>query len=155
MAFRNILGISDINFIYGGGSGNMPKVGTILQGWGCKVLYLYDTDQGGKDGKRSLTRKWLVEKADIQSISKKKDTRIEDLFIKDDFKKFVLKDESKDYTSSNSKYMSKAKKEKALLAKLFWSSSEKNEYKLSSETKTNFQKLFNILLKKFKSKPTK
>ena len=60
MAFRTILDMNDVNFIYGGGSGNMPHVGTILQGWGCKVLYLYDNDQGKRDGKRNLSKKWRV-----------------------------------------------------------------------------------------------
>lgn len=149
MAFRTILDINDVNFIYGGGSGNMPHVGTILQGWGCKVLYLYDNDQGKKDGKRNLTKRWLVEQADIKSISDEQNVKIEDLFEKGDFKQFVLRDTEKNYSLSNSEYLVKTKKQKALLAKLFWSDCEKVKSKLSDKTKKGFQKVFEVLKSEF------
>ena len=66
----------------------MPVVGTILQGWGCSVIYLYDNDKGKKDGEKNLTKNWLVTKELIEAISKDKGS-IEDIFSIEDFKKYV------------------------------------------------------------------
>lgn len=148
-AFKKIFKASGLNFIYGGGAGNMPQVGTILHGWGCKVLYLYDNDKGKKDAERNLTRKWLVDKALIKPISDKEDTRIEDLFTKDDFKKFVLRDELRKYKTSNSEYIKKSKEDKVLLAKLFMADVEKPTGKMSQETIKNFRKVFEVLRQEF------
>src|SRR5271157_6251674 len=52
-AFKRILKKDTLKFIFGGGAGNMPFVGTILHGWGANVIYLYDNDQGKKDGEKN------------------------------------------------------------------------------------------------------
>lgn len=117
-AFKKLLNNNDINFIFGGGAGNMPFVGTILHGWGGKVVYLYDNDQGKKDGEKNLKDNWLVTKDLILAVLSTVGS-IEDIFSLSDFKKFVLSDESKTYTETNSEYVKKAKLDKVLLAKKF------------------------------------
>jgi predicted ATP-dependent endonuclease of OLD family len=150
-SFKTILDDGQLNFIYGGGSGNVPKVGTILHGWGCKVLYLYDSDQGKKDGEKNLTKRWLVEKAQIKAVSDSDGVRIEDLFTQEDFINHVLEDSSKTYKSSNSEYVTKAKADKVLLAKKFLSRATEMKDKLSKDTKENFKKVFEVLIKEFSS----
>lgn len=147
-AFKKILDKENLNFIYGGGVGNMPHVGTILQGWGCKVLYVYDNDQGKKDGEKNLTENFLTEKEQIKVISKEKRvSAIEDLFTKEDFKKFVLKNESAKYEGKNSEYV--AGQDKVLKAKLFHSNAENFKDKISEQTKTVFTKIMDDLIKSF------
>lgn len=148
-AFKEILDKKSLNFIYGGGSGNMGKVGTILQGWGCYVIYLSDTDQGKKDGQRQLTRKWLVEKTQIEGISDKEGTCIEDLFTKEDFAALVLEEEKAKIENSNSEYVTKGKKDKALLAKNFLSNTNKVKDNLSEKTKEKFSKVFDTIEAEF------
>jgi predicted ATP-dependent endonuclease of OLD family len=156
-AFKKIFGNKNLNFIYGGGSGNMPKIGTILHGWGCQVIYLFDNDQGKKDGEKNLTTNWLVDKSQIEVITKKpssNDIRIEDLFTLEDFVKYVLlEDEAKKYTINNSEYVKKNKFDKVLLAKNFLSSIEDIKVNISKTTKDNFKKVFNLLEPIFKNEP--
>lgn len=126
----------------------MPFIGTILHGWGCKVLYLYDKDQGKKDGTKNLTKNWFVSQELIISILSTKGT-IEDIFAKEDFQKYVLNNEKK-YTDKNSDYLKKKKIDKVLLARLFLQSVEKGDVHLSQESKDNIKKLFEIIEGKLK-----
>lgn len=142
-AFKKILAKKEINFIYGGGT-KMPIIGTILSGWGCKMAYLYDSDQGGRLGGKNLTKNWLTDKSNILSISKLVNFRIEDLFDKADFKKFVLKDESIEYNCTNSEYMGSKKKDKQLMAKLFCSENIDIKY-LTNTSINNFRSIFDNL----------
>ncbi len=144
-AFKRIINKSiDLNFIYGGGAGNMGFVGTILQGWGCKVIYIYDNDQGKKDGEKNLTKNWLVSKDLIKSILDRQGA-IEDIFSKSDFRKYVLEDGKINYDSSNSGYVKKSRKfsDKVLLARLFLQKTETESVKLDEETLDNVSELFN------------
>ena len=103
----------------------MPFVGTILHGWGCNVLYLYDKDQGKKDGIKNLTKNWYVLQELITSVLDTKGT-IEDLFSKEDFKKYVLND-TNTYKGKNSDYLKENKSDKVLLARLFFAVSRKGK----------------------------
>ena len=97
----------------------MSFVGTILHGWGCKVVYLYDHDKGKKDGEKNLIKNWYILKDLILSITDNEGEAIEDIFYKSDFKKYVLKNGKEEYDQSNSQYLKKHKKDKVLLAKQF------------------------------------
>lgn len=148
-AFKKLQNKNDIHFVFGGGAGNMPFVGTILHGWGCKVLYLYDNDKGKKDGEKNLKKNWLVIKDLILSVIDEEGT-IEDIFNQDDFKKYILKDENKIYNQSNSEYLKENKIDKVVSAKLFLELVESQEkIKLSKVTLDNMAKLFENLGKKF------
>lgn len=146
--FKKILKNNNLNFVFGGGAGNMPFVGTILHGWGCKVLYLYDRDQGKKDGTKNLTKNWLVSAELIASVLSTKGT-IEDIFVKEDFQKYVLNN-AKEYSDKNSDYLKKKKIDKVLLARLFLQSVEKGDVHLSQESKDNIKELFKIIEVKLK-----
>lgn len=148
-AFKNLYGSEDINYVFGGGSGNMPKVGTILQGWGCKVVYLYDSDQGLKNALKNIKREWITTTPEL--ISKiPVDGAIEDIFSKSDYAKYILKQEKGlKFTSKNSEYAKTAKRDKVLDAKLFLEStsgsvildktSEANAKKILLELKSKFE----------------
>ena len=148
-AFKRLQNKNDVNFVFGGGAGNMPFVGTILHGWGCKVLYLYDNDKGKRDGSKNLKGNWLVSKDLILSVIDSEGT-IEDIFDRDDFKKYILKNESKTYTQSNSEYIKKNKIDKVVSAKLFLEMIESGEeIKLNQTTLDKISKLFDNISKKF------
>lgn len=147
-AFKKIQKNNDLNFVYGGGSGNMPFVGTILHGWGCKVIYLYDNDQGKKDGEKNLKKHWLVSKDLILSVIDVEGS-IEDIFTQDDFKKHVLNSPTISYKESNSEYVKNKKIDKVLTAKLFLESVEKKVPSFSQATSNNISELFKNINKKF------
>jgi len=148
-AFKKILNKESVNFIFGGGCGNMPYVGTILHGWGGKVIYLYDNDQGKKDGEKNLQDNWLVTKDLILSVLNTAGS-IEDIFSLSDFKKFVLGDESKTYTETNSAHVKKAKLDKVLIAKKFLEICQNGTtIGLDKTTMDNITKLIENIEKKF------
>ncbi|MFA5109335.1 MAG: AAA family ATPase [Patescibacteria group bacterium] len=148
-AFKKILSKDSVNFIFGGGCGNMPYVGTILHGWGGKVIYLYDNDQGKKDGEKNLQDNWLITKDLILSVLNTAGS-IEDIFSPSDFKKFVLGDENKAYTETNSAHVKKAKLDKVLIAKKFLEICQNGTtISLDKTTVDNITKLIENIEKKF------
>ncbi len=83
-AFNVLYPQENLNFVSGGGAGNMPKVGTILQGWGARVIYLYDNDQAYKTAQRSIKREWAtISKECLLALNI--DGSIEDVFSKEEF----------------------------------------------------------------------
>jgi len=147
-AFKKLLN-KNVNFIFGGGAGNMPFVGTILHGWGGNVVYLYDNDQGKKDGEKNLKDNWLVSKDLILSVLGTAGS-IEDIFSASDFKKFVLNDESQTYTGTNAEYLKKAKSDKVLLAKKFLETCQNGTtISLEKTTTDNITKLIEAVESKF------
>lgn len=148
-AFKKILSKDSVNFIFGGGAGNMPVVGTILHGWGGKVIYLYDNDQGKKDGEKNLKDNWLVTKDLVLAVLSTAGS-IEDIFSPSNFREFVLGDTSKTYTESNSEYVKKSKSDKVLLAKKFLETCQNGtSINLDTTTKDNLTKLFENIEGKF------
>ena len=150
-AFRKVAADYDINFVFGGGSGNMPVVGAILTGWGCHVLYLFDNDQGGRDGKKNLKDNWYVSGEGSLIVSDVAGASLEDLFSKNDFKKFVLGKEELKYESANSSHLKKSRKDKVLLAKQFLERMDKESVALSEETLGNIRCLFEQLKQRFET----
>lgn len=141
-AFTIITNKNDFNFVFGGGAGNMPIVGTVLNGWGCKTVYLFDNDQGLKDGERNLKNNWLVNSDLILSVLDTKGS-IEDIFTGVDFCKFILNDESKTISQTNSTYVKKQRLDKVLLAKGFLELVQNDpNVALSAKTKQNITELF-------------
>lgn len=148
-AFKKILQKDSVNFVFGGGAGNMPFVGTILHGWGGKVIYLYDNDQGKKDGEKNLKDNWLVTKDLIISVLNIAGC-IEDIFSPSNFITFVLEDTNKTYTELNSEYVKKNKLDKVLLAKKFLETCQNSTpTNLDKKTMDNVTKLFENIEGKF------
>ncbi len=142
-SFKDILSRDRLNFIHGGSSGNMPKIGMILQGWGCDVMYLYDNDKAFKDAQVNIKKEWIaISKSLLSKIPV--DGAIEDMFSKTDFRKFFLEDLESDSAIKNSDLVKKI--DKVLKAKNFRervASGEKFEF--DETTFGNFSKLFDEL----------
>lgn len=141
--FKILRDDEEINFVSGGSSGNMPKIGTILQGWGCDVVYLYDNDQAYKDALKHIRKEWMTISTDL--VSKiPVDGAIEDILSKDDFLKYVLFNDGGTLIVKNSEYF--RGKDKVLPARKFLSSCRsENPPILSEESKDNIRKLFELL----------
>jgi predicted ATP-dependent endonuclease of OLD family len=148
-AIKLILDCNDFNFIFGGGSTKMPFVGTILTGWGCYVIYLFDNDQGKNQGEKTLLKDWYIDKNDIEAIIDSKGS-IEDIWSTDFFKEFILNDLTLDYTESNSEYVKKSNIDKVLISKLFLAKVRSKPVKIDKETRTNTSALIERIRKKFK-----
>lgn len=150
-AFKLLLKSNDFNFVFGGGAGNMPFVGTILSGWGGHVLYLYDNDKGKKDAEKNLRENWLVTRDMLLAVTNIQGGSIEDIFSIADCKKYVLEDESLSYTGLNSVYIKQENKDKVLLARNFLQKCEQKSVALSTTTKKNVKAILNELKNKFEN----
>jgi predicted ATP-dependent endonuclease of OLD family len=115
-AFRLLHNASKLNFIWGGGATSMPLVGTILHGWGCNVIYLYDNDKGAKDAEKSLRRNWITVTPDMLSKIPIEGA-IEDIFPREDFASIVADVAPEEIKGSNSDYIKG--KDKVLHARKF------------------------------------
>lgn len=144
-AFKEILKKPQLNFIHGGSSGNMPKIGTILQGWGCEVRYLYDNDRAYTDAQKNIRREWLAITKDLLTkISV--DGAIEDMFDPKDFVEHILESPESEITEKNSTFIKNA--DKVLKAKNFREKIALTpKIKFEETTLENFKKLFGVLEK--------
>ena len=157
-AFMELYGdATPIQFISGGGSKKMWRVGAILEGWGVDVMYLLDNDSGGDDGQKSLKSMGALPEF-IKTVSDKNDTSIEDLFSEKDFKKYVLEDEDVDLKGAKNSAFFKGKgkgkgkdegTDKVLKARHFLQKvkkqSKKEKVELDDKSKENIMKLLEKL----------
>ncbi len=124
-ALNHLLNEFQGNFISGGSSGNMPKVGTILQGWGSKVIYLYDADQAYKDALKSIKKDWAAISSDLL-LTLNVEGAIEDIFSKDEFAQ-ILGIPAEEINEKNSAFMKSKKRDKVLPARLYLQKVRANE----------------------------
>ena len=140
-AFSKIIGIEKYNFVYGGSSSKLGSIGSILNGWGCKTIYLLDNDKVSKknDSAIKLAEEWHIEPDFILKVKDIIGT-IEDVFTQNEYKEKVL--ESPDITieTTNGEYAKKT--DKVLKAKVFLNKIEKEKIELEIETLKNINSLF-------------
>lgn len=131
------------NFVSGGGAPNMGIVGAVLEGWGADVYYLYDNDQGKKDGVKNL-KDWKVLPEAIKTVMQINEATMIDIFSATDFKTHVLENPALTYTSSNSEYLKsiKPRPDKVLLARKFLQKVRAGSVILDATTKKNVAALF-------------
>lgn len=132
-----------VNFINGGGAPNMGIVGAVLEGWGADVFYLYDNDQGKKDGIKKL-KAWKILPESIKTVLNKEGATIVDLFSSNDFKTSVMDNPALTYTGSNSDYIKslKTRPDKVLLARMFLQKTRAGSVSLDDTSKQNISMLF-------------
>jgi predicted ATP-dependent endonuclease of OLD family len=147
-AFNLMFNAFNGRFVSGGSSGNMPKIGTILQGWGCRVIYLYDNDKAYKDAKQSIKKDWLtINKECLTSLDL--DGAIEDIFTKEEFAS-ILEVEPGAILEKNSDHMKTTRRDKVLPSRLYLQKIRSNQAPpLSEETSSRITKLLNHLSEKF------
>ena len=139
-AFKQLTNNTEINFIFGGGAGNMPKIGMILQGWGCNVLYLYDNDKAYQDAQKNIKQEWLILTKD-QLLTLPVEGSVEDVFTHNDFFKHILNASPGDQAMKNSERMKG--KDKVLKAKQFCEQvSNGSKFSFDGETLKTIKALF-------------
>ena len=125
------------------GASNCVNICTILHGWNCKYLALFDYDEAGVESGGEYMRKNLcfqykkqycyLRDASEDDIEKRlyKDSRymIEDLMIRSEIERFCMENNCGDC-------------DKTLTAKLMSNAIESGIFTLSEETKNNFKELF-------------
>ncbi|CCH01879.1 hypothetical protein FAES_3873 [Fibrella aestuarina BUZ 2] len=149
-AFSTLINDKSINFVFGGGSGNMGNIGAILTGWGCNVGYIYDNDKGKADGVKNLKNTWFVDGSQIFSVTDILNGSIEDIFTVEEFKLYILEDEEQEISGTVSDFMKssgkfKSKINKVLASKKFLTSVNKKSVNLSEETLTKIRNVFENL----------
>jgi predicted ATP-dependent endonuclease of OLD family len=148
-AFEYYMKTSFSNYVFGGGAGSMPVIGSILLGWHSKIGFMFDYDKGKKDGLKNIKENWSVfDESMIIDFGKSAGDAIEDIFSKDDFKKYVLCEEIT-YDTKNSEYVKKEKFDKALISKQFYEKVKSESIQLSDETKKNIQTILDKIKKYF------
>ena len=148
-AFGDLVQRSHIRFVAGGGAGNMPVIGTILHGWGAKVLYLYDNDGVVIDAKKANRRRWQV--VDCSCLATLNvDGAIEDVFDRADFARHVLNCDEAEIIEKNWVHMEK--RDKVLAARKFLATvrSERKPF-LSATTLKRVELLFDDLDQRFRN----
>lgn len=147
-AFRELFDDFNGNFVSGGSSGNMPKIGTILQGWGCRVIYLYDSDKAFEDAKNSIKKDWVTISKDwLTSLNV--DGAIEDVFSREEFAQ-VIGVKPGEIPGKNSEYIKGNRRDKVLPARIFLENvRSKQGIVLSEQTQATVKSLLQKLKKKF------
>lgn len=145
-ALSLLLGFDNLNFVSGGSSGNMPKIGTILQGWGGKVIYLYDDDQAYKNATKNIKKEWLtITKEMLLKIPVQ--GAIEDMFTKNDFATLILEIDPTEIKTTNSEFIKG--KDKVLASRKFLNKVKSGTITVDQETSLRAEKLLNNLKNEF------
>ena len=140
--------MSNIVFIPSVGATNCVNICSILKGWGCRYLAVFDYDQEGveKGGKKleesiigELNREYLylkdVSKEEIENKTYKSERlTIEDLITNSELERFKAENTLTDIG-------------KTLIAKLFSDALENGAYECGEECKSNFTSLFKRIKK--------
>lgn len=149
-AMKKMLNIrEDYSFIPAVGVDNIKPLVSVLIGWGTKFKAVFDDGAGKKIYKDLSKHLYGGDDVETKKHIMKMDSfsGIEDLFSKADFDAQVLNETRTDQTLSNSEYVKANNKKKELLARLFLekANTHPETVTLSSETKANFQAVFNWL----------
>lgn len=149
-AFKQLLGLADNQaFIPACGVQNVRPLISILMGWGAKFKAIFDDGRDGKSVYKDIGKYLFKDNIEgFEKAVKKLDgfDGIEDLFEKDDFYEYVLKEASGSETKSNSEVAKEKNKE--LQARLFLEKVRNGEVKkenFKQKTLENFSKALDWL----------
>lgn len=118
-AFSNISDWDgEIDIIPGTGGNTPVYIGSILFGWGVDPIFCLDPDDPHKNA-RKIREELGIEEEKIIFVTEGEGA-IEDVLAYEDFKDYVLEDQTIEYESKNSTYVNKEDMDKVLLAKKFF-----------------------------------
>jgi AAA ATPase domain len=119
-AFWQLTGTEKIaHFIATSGVNKIEAIASMFRGWGLDFAVALDDDTQGRGVYNNLKRDLF---GDDENEAKKKLYKIkecngiEDVFSREDFKKFVLKEPETNYTKSNTEFLKTAKRSKPVMA---------------------------------------
>ena len=135
------------------GASNCIHICSILHGWGCQYIALFDYDRAWvEDGGEFLRKNMFFEyksqycyMKDVtqeevnQKTYKDASYMIEDVVTRDEIKKYCEETETSNSIG------------KTLMAKLMSNAVESGEYLLGEQCKTNFRELFNRIFSYFQN----
>ena len=86
-----VVGTQEMTVFPAIGSGTMGALVALHRGWGLPVRVLFDADQGGKDGKKKLSREFSLLEEETHTVNdiNKNMNRMEDIFSESDKNKLV------------------------------------------------------------------
>jgi len=127
------------------GANKVSLLITLMIGWNLNYCVILDNDKKGKETRKIIENNFPQVNTPIIMVSDSEGNEIEDLFSREDFAKYILDQDSASLPvdRANSKILKEQKLDKVLLSKLFLEKSNKDELTLSTETKFNFEVLFN------------
>ena len=151
-AFVKLLNVNlDYNLIPSCGCENIKNIASILLGWGYAFKVLLDKGEG-QNPKEDITQKLIKEKllayndeTEAKIIKRLSQVAIEDIFSKNDFRKYV-KPEDVPHNNKNNVKLAKDFGKKELWARLFLEKVNNNQIsrdEFEQETLDNFQEIIN------------
>ncbi len=148
-AMKKYLNISQENyFIPACGADNLPALASILIGWGSNYRVILDDGNKGRSIFNKIKKHMFHDNlTELREKVRKLDgfDGIEDLFSRSDFLKFILEVESDpDITKKNS-VLAKDSGKELLARKFLLKATTSHDLDLESETKENFQSVFDWL----------
>jgi len=148
-AFKELIGSKKkCYFLPATGTSNVPQLTYLFLGWGLDFIVVLDDDSSGRQIYNELKKNLFQddERKTRSKIIKIKDCDgIEDVFSQVDFKKIILKDEQQSYVGSNSQYMKRGRKSKAVAALKFMLEVKKSEIKLGDFEEDTQSKIKNVI----------
>ncbi|MGD8718528.1 MAG: AAA family ATPase [Candidatus Zixiibacteriota bacterium] len=157
LSFKNILKErGDFSIIPCMGGTKTPHLVSLLIGWGFNYCVVLDNDPTGKRVSNQMQKRLPVEGERFVFAGPIVGDSIEDLFAIEDFKKYVLEDDTVKIAKGKiSGFLKASNIKKVLIAKRFFEKTLKNgrKIKLTQETKANFAGLLGQVLavkKKYK-----
>ena len=151
-AFKALLNYNfknEVHFIPCVGADKCPLLAYLMVGWGLNYCVLLDNDDKGRQVKRKLLKQLGHLRVKTVATSEKENEEIEDLFTREDFANYVLKENPTALPSNqrNSEVIKQGDNayDKVLLSKLFSEEIQKGVEGvgplLSSETRDRFRNL--------------
>jgi predicted ATPase len=148
-AFKTLLKYrfkNDVHFIPCAGADKCPLLAFLMVGWGLNYCILLDNDEKGREVRKKLSKELGNLYVRTVAVSLKENEEIEDLFAREDFAKYVLKEQStalpQDQRNSEIIKQRDNNWDKVLLSKLFFEDVSKGLVpSLSSETEGSFKGL--------------
>ncbi len=136
-------------FLPATGTSNIPQLAYLFIGWGLDFIVVVDDEPSGRKVYNHLKRALFGDdenKAKKKLLKIKNKKGIEDLFTKEDFKKYIIEDNSTRINEENSEFLKNNNMAKGILALKFLLKVKSNEITfggLNKQTQNNITELVN------------
>jgi predicted ATPase len=139
-----------VHFIPSLGSDQSLTLASLMVGWGLNFCIVLDNNSPGRKVEPKLLNDFANDRIKVISVSANRFEEIEDLFSKDDFTKYVVRDEFSSvlaYGEPQSHVIKREGREydRILMSGLFLRDAREGKINLSEETLNNFMSFFNRL----------
>jgi len=138
----------EAHFVATSGVNKLEAMASMFRGWGLEFVVALDDDTQGRGVYKNMKRDLFGddEEEAKKKLYKIKDCNgIEDVFSREDFRKYVLKDEAQTYTSANTAFLKTAGRSKPVIAYQFLIAVNEEQIKLTDLDETTQGKIVEVV----------